>query len=65
MASKTGEDPSPEAPKAKNKWLTASVVEDASEVVRRLFDEAERRDSGHQRRWVALVEQPPDRPHRC
>jgi hypothetical protein len=56
MASKTGEDPSPEAPKAKNKWLTASVVEDASEVVGRLFDEAERRDSGHQRRWVALVD---------
>jgi hypothetical protein len=56
MASKTGEDPSPEAPKAKNKWLTASVVEDAAEVVGRLFDEAERRDPGHKRRWVALVD---------
>ena len=56
MASKAGEDPSPEAPKAKNKWLTASVVEDAAEVVGRLFDEAERRDPGHKRRWVALVD---------
>lgn len=56
MASKAGEDPSTEAPKAKNKWVTASVVDDASEVVGRLFEEAERRDPGHKRRWVALVD---------
>ncbi|MGH9304931.1 MAG: ISKra4 family transposase, partial [Acidimicrobiales bacterium] len=56
MASKAGEDPPPEGPKAKNKWLTASVVEDAAEVVTRLFDEAERRDPGHERRWVGLVD---------
>ncbi len=56
MARKAGEDHPPEAPKAKNKWLTASVVEDAKEVVGRLFDEAERRDPGHKRRWVALVD---------
>ncbi len=56
MAPKAGEEHPPEAPKAKNKWLTASVVEDASEVVGRLFDEAERRDPGHTRRWVALVD---------
>ena len=56
MASTADEDPRPEAPKAKNKWLTASVVEDAAEVVGRLFCEAERRDPGHQRRWVALVD---------
>ena len=55
MGSKAGED-LPEAPKAKNKWLTASVVDDAAEVVGRLFDEAERRDPGHKRRWVALVD---------
>lgn len=55
MASKVGDDP-PEAPKAKNKWVTASVVEDAAEVVGRLFDKAERRDPGHKRTWVALVD---------
>ena len=55
MGSKAGED-LPEAPKAKNKWLTASVVDDAAEVVGRLFDEAEGRDPGHKRRWVALVD---------
>ena len=56
MASKSGDEHPPEAPKAKNKWLTASVVEDAAEVVTRLFDEAERRDPGHKRTTVALVD---------
>ncbi len=44
------------APKAKRKWLTASVVEDAATVVADIFDEAERRDPDHQRQWVALVD---------
>jgi len=56
MGSKADEEHPPEAPKAKNKWLTASVVEDAAEVVGRLFDEADRRDPAHTRRWVALVD---------
>jgi len=56
MASKADEEHPPQAPKAKNKWLTASVVEDATEVVGRLFDEADRRDPTHTRRWVALVD---------
>jgi hypothetical protein len=44
------------APKAKHKWLTASVVEDAATVVADIFDEAQRRDPDHQRPWVALVD---------
>jgi hypothetical protein len=44
------------APKAKNKWLIASVVEDAATVVQDIFDEAERRDPEHRRTWVALVD---------
>jgi len=44
------------APEAKRKWLTASVVEDAATVVKRVFDEAERRDPAHQHAWVALVD---------
>lgn len=44
------------APTAKSKWLTASVVEDAATVVSQVFDEAERRDPGHERTWVALVD---------
>src|SRR5262249_3426415 len=52
-------------PTAHNKWLVASVVEDAAGVVSRVFDEAERRDPrppshlGRTRRR----QQPPDRPH--
>ena len=44
------------APKAKRKWLTASVVEDASTVVGQIFDEAQRRDPNHERTVVALVD---------
>ena len=44
------------APKAKHKWLTASVVEDAATVVCDMFDEACRRDPDHQRTWVAVVD---------
>lgn len=43
------------APRARNRWLMASVVEDAA-VVSRVFDDAERRDPQHRRTWVALVD---------
>jgi hypothetical protein len=43
-------------PVAKNKWLTASVVEDAASVIKHVFEEAERRDPEHERTWVALVD---------
>jgi len=46
----------PPAPKATNKWLTASVVDDAATVISQVFDEAQRRDPAHQRCWVALVD---------
>lgn len=55
LASNHGDAPPP-APKATGKWVTASVVEDAAEVITRVFDEAERRDPRHRRRWVALVD---------
>ncbi|MHB8290831.1 MAG: ISKra4 family transposase [Acidimicrobiales bacterium] len=45
-----------DGPVAANKWLTASVVDDAAAVVGKVFDEAERRDPAHARRWVALVD---------
>jgi len=44
------------APVAKDKWLMASVENDAAAVVTQVFDEAQRRDPGHQRPWVALVD---------
>jgi hypothetical protein len=48
--------PAPPAPTARSKWVTASVVDDAAVVVGQVFDEAERRDPGHERTWVALVD---------
>ena len=44
------------APVAKGKWLTASVVDSAREVIATAFDEAERRDPEHLRPWVCLVD---------
>ena len=43
-------------PTARNKWLTASVVDDAATVVTAIFDEADRRDPNQQRTWIALVD---------
>ena len=51
--------PAPSAarrPKAKNKWLKASVTDDARTVIAEVFNEADRRDPEHQRAWVALVD---------
>jgi len=55
LATRAGETPPP-APKAGAKWVTASVVDDAATVIATVFDEAERRDPSHSRRWVALVD---------
>jgi ribosomal protein S9 len=54
-----GSDPhagKPPAPTAKNKWLTASVVDDAATVISQIFGEAQRRDTDHQRTWIAMVD---------
>lgn len=51
-----GGDDKAQSPTAKNKWLTASIVEDTATVIASVFDEAERRDPHHQRTWVALVD---------
>ena len=44
------------APKAAGKWLTASLTDDIATVIAAGFDEATRRDPGHARDWVALVD---------
>lgn len=56
LATKAGQAPPPPAPKAKAKWVTASVVEDAAAVIAKVFDEADRRDPNHSRPWVGLVD---------
>ena len=46
----------PAVQKAANKWVIASVVDDAKDVIGQVFSEADRRDPGHHRNWVALVD---------
>jgi hypothetical protein len=43
-------------PQATGKWLTASVTDHIPAVIAAAFDEAERRDPGHRRTWIALVD---------
>ena len=43
-------------PKAQNKWLKASVTDDASTVIADMFNEADRRDPEHKLTSVALVD---------
>ena len=56
VMARSPDGPKPPAPVAKAKWLTASVAEDAKEVIAGAFVEAERRDPGHLRPWVGLVD---------
>jgi len=55
-ANETERDAATAGPVATGKWLTASVTRDAADMIGGVFDEAERRDSGHEREWVALVD---------
>ncbi len=55
LATKAAQTP-PAAPRARNKWVTASVVEDAATVIAKVFDQAHRRGPDHVRRWVAIVD---------
>jgi hypothetical protein len=50
-----GYPPGP-APTSAGKWLAASVTDDAATVIAAGFAEATRRDPGHRRAWVALVD---------
>jgi len=43
-------------PGANNKWVSATVTDDAATAIARMFEEAQRRDPAHQRAWVALVD---------
>jgi hypothetical protein len=56
MASRPRAGPPPEAPRARHKWVTASVARPAADVVADVFAEASRRDPGHERTWIALAD---------
>jgi hypothetical protein len=51
-----GEHASRPHPKARNKWLTASITDSTAQVITAGFDETERRDPDHRRPHLALVD---------
>ena len=46
----------PEGPRAVNRWYIADITASCAGTIAALFDEAERRDPGHARTWIALVD---------
>ena len=46
----------PESPRAVNRWYIADITTSCAETIAALFGEAERRDPGHERTWIALVD---------
>jgi hypothetical protein len=51
-----GPGPRADGPEARHKWLTASIADDAAAVIAAVFAEADRRDPGHERTWIALAD---------
>jgi hypothetical protein len=48
--------PAPEGPRAVNRWYIADITASCAETIAALFGHAERRDPGHARTWIALVD---------
>ena len=49
-------EPAPPGPKAVNRWYTVEITASRAETIAALFGQAERRDPGHARPWIALVD---------
>ncbi len=52
-------DPDPRAqdrPRAVNRWYTTDITAGRDVTIGKVFDEAERRDPGHRRTWIALAD---------
>jgi hypothetical protein len=48
--------PVPPGPQAINRWYTVDIAASRAETIAAVFDQAERRDPGHARPWIALVD---------
>jgi len=46
----------PDGPEAVNRWYTVQITASRAETIAAVFDQAERRDPGHARPWIALVD---------
>jgi hypothetical protein len=56
MASKAGACGGQDAPRALRRWYTVDIAADRAATISAIFDEAERRDPGHARTWIALAD---------
>jgi hypothetical protein len=43
-------------PRAENRWYTCDITAGRDVTICKVFDEAERRDPGHARTWIALID---------
>jgi hypothetical protein len=55
MGSGPGRD-GKERPRAENRWYTCDITAGRDVTIGKVFDEADRRDPGHARTWIALVD---------
>jgi hypothetical protein len=46
----------PAAPRAVNRWYACDITAGRDVTIGKVFDEAERRDPGHRRTWIALAD---------
>ena len=46
----------PDGPQAVNRWYTVQIAASRAATIAAVFDQAERRDPGHARPWIALVD---------
>ena len=46
----------PPGPQAVNRWYLAQITASRAETIAAVFDQAERRDPGHARTWIALAD---------
>jgi len=44
------------APRAQNRWYACDITAGRDVTIGKIFDEADRRDPGHHRTWIALVD---------
>ena len=51
-----GAGPGSPGPKAVSRWYTTDITADRTHTINTIFEEAERRDPGHARPWIALVD---------
>jgi hypothetical protein len=56
VMSRTPGTPAPEGPRAVNRWYIADITASCAETIAALSGHAERRDPGHARTWIALVD---------